>query len=338
MFHFQKLLFLLCFSHFLQAQKPSYVFFNVKNKISVADKVSTAAQYKIKCFIEKNENLADLTQKDTLFCHFKNKQKKPISTIELRQSISINAQISDNQLIGNLKNEAIGFAYTPSMKISQRKMIPLHSFKEKLLLDFKNGASQKFTTVYDSIAYAQEVTLELPTCVTEKPSAKNQGLVTVYYRAAREHLNKNQPSASSGGKALDWGHAFIGVKDLKTGKAYFLDGWPDSKFEGLVQHFEWNKTVDSIRTSDHHAITFNTDRKRLNLAVQLIENYKTACINYEMLDFNCADATTEILEKMGYYTLKEHSGTVFPNSFANKLMEKLNKIGVCYEFDERKVR
>jgi hypothetical protein len=57
-----------------------------------------------------------------------------------------------------------------------------------------------------------------------------------------------------------------------------------------------------------------------------------------MLDFNCADATTEILEKMDYYTLKEHSGTVFPNSFANNLMEKLNKIGICYEFDGRKVR
>ncbi len=336
MFYFRKLFLFLLFTPFLQAQKPSYIFLNIKNKIKVGNDLTGSEQYRVKCFIDKNGSLTELRQRDTIFCKSKIKGKSLLC--ELRQEISVNTELVDNQLIGRFENESIGFVYTPAMKVNQWKMIPLHTFKEELLIDFKNGATQKFTTLYDSIAYSQQLTLEILTCVSEKINEKNQGLVTVYYRAAREHLNKKMPSASSGGKALDWGHAFIGVKDLKTGKSYFLDGWPDSKFEEGSQHFEWNKSVDSIRTADHHSITFNTDRKRLNLAMRMIENYKTACINYEMLDFNCADATTEILEKMGYYTAKEHSGTVFPNAFANNLMEKLNKIGVCYEYDGKRIR
>ncbi len=326
----------LFFTPFLQAQKPSYIFFEIKNNIKIGKNLSADERYKIKCFIEKNEKLSSVNQRDTVF--LKSKLKNKPLMIELRQVINVDAQIIDNQLVGKFKNEAIGFEYAALTKIKQQKIIPLHSYKEPFSLKYKNGTKQVFTTVYDSIVYTQQVTLQIPTCINEKLNENNQGLVTVYYRASREHLNKNQPSASSGGKVMDWGHAFIGVKDLKNGKTYFLDGWPDSKFEEGNQHFEWNKKVDSLRTADHHSITFNTNRKKLNIAIKLIENYKTACINYEILDYNCTDATTEILEKMEYYTLKEHAGTVLPDSFANKLMDKLNKLGVCYEFDGKKIK
>jgi hypothetical protein len=340
MFLFKNLTFLsfIFVPFILLGQRPSYVFFNVKNSIKINTTTSTNKQYRLKCFVRKNEVLSEVSQRDTLFCKVRNKKKTLISTTEFRQILTINGKIVDNQLVGMLKNDCLGFYGTPATSKEERKIISLPSSKKDFLLDFQNNATQNFIFIKDSITFSQNITLQFPTCLSEKLSEKNQGLVTVYYRAAREHLNKHQPSASSGGKVMDWGHAFIGIKDLNNGKTYFLDGWPDEKFEEGKQHFEWNKNVDSMRTADHHAITFNTNRTRLNTAIKMIENYKTACINYELLDYNCADATTEILEKMGYYSLKEHSGTVLPDSFANNLMDKLDKLGVCYEYDGKKVR
>jgi hypothetical protein len=114
---------------------------------------------------------------------------------------------------------------------------------------------------------------------------------------------------------------------------YFLDGWPDGKLEEGKQHFVWNERVDENRTADHHAISFGISATKVTELRKLIAQYRTACIAYEVLDFNCTDATTKVLEKIGYYTSKDKSGTVLPNSFANTLMEKLNKKKVCFEFD-----
>jgi hypothetical protein len=184
----------------------------------------------------------------------------------------------------------------------------------------------------------QKITFRISNCIEPKWSQQNGGIVTVYYRAAREHLNKNLPSSSSAGKALDWGHAFVGVKDLKTKQLYFLDGWPDGKLEEGKQHFVWNKHVDENRTADHHSISFGISATKVIELRQLIAQYRTACIAYEILDFNCTDATTTVLEKIGYFTSKDKSGTILPNSFARELMEKLNKKKVCFEFDGFRIR
>jgi hypothetical protein len=212
------------------------------------------------------------------------------------------------------------------------------SFSNTLCFDLKNETSQRIDYQLDSFKIIQTVSLYLPTCVRTTTSKKAAGIVTIYYRGAREHLNKNAPSQSSSGRAVDWGHAYIGVKDLKTGETHFLDGWPDGKLEEGKQHFTWNHNVDKNRCDDHHAISFNIAAKQVIELKKRIENYKTACIDYKMIDFNCTDATTELLEKIGCYTVKEQSGTVFPASFANNLMKKLNERNICYELDGYRIK
>jgi hypothetical protein len=339
LFSKNNLLYLLFFIvSFAQAQKPSFVFFNVKNNVKMQNGASVTERRQIKCLIKRSEKFADIVYSDTLVCKVKNEKNVEKYKNESRQKIEIKTQLIDDQLDGIFSNIVNGFSYIPKNKTTEVLNIPFYSYKKNFLLDFKNGAKQNFIAQKDSMTYSQELTLQIPTCINEKPIGENQGLITIYFRAAREHLNKQQPSASSGSKIIDWGHAFIGVKDLKSGKSYFLDGWPDEKYEDGEQHFEWNKKVDAVRTSDHHSITFNTNSKKLATAKKMIENYQTACVDYKVLDFNCTDATCIILEKLGYYTLKENSGTVFPNTFADELMEKLDKLGICYEFDGRKVK
>jgi hypothetical protein len=341
--HICIILFLVFKSNLFFAQKNSYFTFKIQRDILKKGKtIATKIDYKT-CFIHKNTSLEDFALQDTILVKTgllpKNKQKKKHTDFEFRQNQEIDLTLKKNTLQGILKSDITQLSYlynSPNEKKQLSKSVEKFSFPFKL--NFKNKESQEFNFLLDSFTIKEKITLDFPTCITNKSSKSVGGIVSVYYRAALEHLNKNTYSTSSTGKILDFGHAFIGVKDLKTNKLHFLDGWPDAKWQEGNQHFTWNDTVDSTRTSDHHSISFNISTKDLATVVAQIENYRTACIEYKMLDFNCTDATTQILEKINLYTRKDQSNTFFPDSFANQLMYKLDKLKICYEYDGIKIR
>jgi hypothetical protein len=128
----------------------------------------------------------------------------------------------------------------------------------------------------------------------------------------------------------------IGIKNLKTGKISFLDGWPDDNpKDGL--RFVWNDHVNVTRTADHHSISFNINTAQMTAALEKIEAYQKALVNYQMLDFNCTDASTYVLDAIGCYTRADNSATILPETFARQLMKKLRTEGVCYELDGFKI-
>ncbi len=336
------ILFLLLKSTPFFAQKSSYFIFKIQRDISKKGKVITTDLHNDTCFVHKNTILDDLILNDTLHVkkHFlsKNKQKNKYIDLVFCQNQVLDLKLKKNILQGKLKSDIAQFSYLYTVNKKEQLSKYTEGFSFPLELDFKDNATQEFSFVLDSFLLKEKITIDFPTCVTKKTSKAVGGIISVYYRAALEHLNKNTYSASSSGKILDFGHAFIGVKDLKTNKLHFLDGWPDAKWQEGNQHFAWNDTVDSTRTSDHHSISFNISTKDLAIVIAQIENYRTACIEYKTLDFNCTDATTRILEKISLYTRKDQSNTFFPDSFANQLMDKLDKLKICYEYDGMRIR
>jgi hypothetical protein len=324
------------------AQKSSYFTFKIQRNILKNDKIIAADTHNEICFVHKNTILNDLFLQDTILVKTnflaKNKQKNKSIDFKFCQNQKVDLKLKKNILQGTLKSDVAQFSYGYAPNEKKQLSGFSENFSFPLRLDFKNKASQEFTFILDSFLIKEKIILDFPTCITKKASKSVGGIVSVYYRAALEHLNKNTYSTSSTGKIFDFGHAFIGVKDLKTNKLHFLDGWPDAQWQEGNQHFAWNDTVDSTRTSDHHSISFNINAKDLAIVIAQIENYRTVCIEYKMLDFNCTDATTQILEKINLYTHKDQSNTFFPDSFANQLMYKLNKLKICYEYDGMKIR
>ena len=323
------------------AQKSSYFIFKIQTNVLKNDKIIAAKTQNKICFIKKRTTLSNFNFEDTVLVKtpfFYQNKKKIARYNAFLQSQKFIIELEKDKINGTLHSNLSRLAYFPATSKNTTRNNFKKDFSTKIQLDFKDKSSQEFVFPLDSFSVTQKIVLDFPICITKKTSKTIGGIVSVYYRSALEHLNKNTYSASSAGKVLDFGHAFIGAKDLKTNKLYFLDGWPDAKWQEGNQHFTWNENVDSIRTSDHHSISFNISAKDLAVVVKQIENYKTACIEYEMIDFNCTDATTQILEKIGLYTRKDQSNTVFPASFAAQLMEKLNKLQICYEFDGMKIR
>ena len=340
-----KYLFLFLFSILINAtffaQKSSYLTFQIQTTVFKNDKIIATKIQSKPCFIYKNKALSELELTDTIIAQMllfpKNKKSaKKIDAFQKAQNFSL--ELEKGKISGTLKTDFSRLAYFSNTAKNKQKSKFEKDFSSKISLDFKERAIQEFSFPLDSFLIKEKISLHIPTCISSKFSNTAAGIVSVYYRASIEHLNKNIYSTSSAGKILDFGHAFIGVKSLKTNKLYFLDGWPDAQWQEGNQHFTWNDSVDSIRTSDHHSISFNINAKDLATIVKQIENYKTACIEYKTLDFNCTDATTQILEKIGLYTRKDQSNTVFPASFGTQLMEKLNTLQICYEFDGMKIR
>ena len=336
------ILFLLLKSSLCFAQKSSYFIFKIQRDIFKRGKIIATNVRNDTCFIHKNSILNDLILKDTLHVKTqflaKSKQKSRYVDLVFCQNQVLDLKLKKNILQGKLKSDIVRFSYLYAANEKEQLSKYSEDFSFPLKLDFKDNATQEFSFVLDSFLMKEKITIDFPTCISKKTSKAVGGIISVYYRAALEHLNKNTYSTSSSGKILDFGHAFIGVKDLKTNKLHFLDGWPDAKWQEGNQHFTWNDTVDSTRISDHHSISFNISAKDLAIVIAQIENYRTACIEYKTLDFNCTDATTRILEKISLYTRKDQSNTFFPDSFANQLMDKLNKLKICYEYDGMRIR
>ena len=110
---------------------------------------------------------------------------------------------------------------TPKTKALVWKQKNYQAF-EQIDMPFRENEIQRLDYEHDTVQYRIQVSLHFPICVVQKADKKNAGLVTVYYRKAKEHLD---PNISDDKKAtIDWGHAFVGVTDLKTQKTYFLDG------------------------------------------------------------------------------------------------------------------
>lgn len=264
--------------------------------------------------IYKNSKINNLENKTSLV-HHKNKG------LVLNQVFESEFEKLENQLNVNCL-----FNY----QIKQEKFKKIHKLKKANLTSFNllDNKPQNIDIQVDSFNINLKISLIFPDCFSQK----HGGHVTIYYRAAREHLSEENKQSSSA-KYYDWGHAYIGIKDVKTNKIYFLDGWPNESFNGNGQQFTWNQNVDKNRCDDHHSISFFVESDVMNEAITLINNIKKSQIDYKLIDFNCTDATTIVLEKLGIYTRKEHSGTTLPDSFANNLMEKLNELKICYEFD-----
>ncbi len=328
----------LFFSFFALGQIPSMMHVEVKTSVWKNGKILASKTKKETCFIEKNEKIDDLKWKDTMVWKIRNKDKVPRRVFEFCQKANISFELKETTILAEIKPDFEIWSYQPALPSRYKDLIKAADFNNHLAFDFYQNNSQTFDYQLDSFSVKQKITLRMPSCMESKWSSQNGGIVTVYYRAAREHLNKTLPSSSSASKTFDWGHAFIGVKDLKTNQLYFLDGWPDGKLEEGQQHFVWNEKVEESRTADHHSISFSISAAKVAELRKLIAQYRTACIAYEVLDFNCTDATRKVLEKIGYYTIEDKHGTILPNSFANTLMEKLNKKKVCYEFDGFRIR
>ncbi len=325
---FSSFLFFLFYAHFGFCQKQSQFVLSIETTWKKGQKILAKSVQKDTFDIYKNKKISKLSIQDTLFHQVKNEKIN-----ELRFDLEAGFDLVNQQMEGILKARFERLKYPFLLAVNKRNIIYEHQFNEKISLDFKNNSAQNIDYQLDSFLIRQKITLKLPVCLDKKSG----GIVSVYYRATREHLNESQKTESSA-KVFDWGHAFIGIKDLKTNKLYFLDGWPDGKWGEGGQHFVWNENVDEKRTADHHVITFSIDAKNTKSVIEQLQALKKSSLDYKLVDFNCTDATTKILEKIGFYTQKDKSNTVFPDSFANQLMKKLNEIGICYEYDGYKIR
>lgn len=312
-----KLLFCFFISNNLLAQNGSMLFLKQHIKWYQSQKQIASTIICDTITIYKNKKINDLEKEIVLVCQ---EDKR----LKLEQDAKLSFNKTQNELIINADFKHL------IEKNYEAKSNKIHKSKNSssLAINLKDNVPQVIDYELDSFLIKMKLTVNTAKCFNHKQGA----IVTIYYRGEREHLDVDNRQASSA-KYYDWGHAFIGIKDMTSNKLYFLDGWPESSFNGEGQVFKWNENVDKKRCEDHHSISFQIEKKALLNAIEFMDKIKKSPINYKLIDFNCTDATTLVLDKLGIYTQKEHSGTSLPDSFANKLMEKLNELKICYEFD-----
>jgi hypothetical protein len=123
-------------------------------------------------------------------------------------------------------------------------------------------------------------------------SGMSAGKAVVYYR---ERGTSSAPSAPGDKEnLLDFGHAFIGIYDNRSGKTYFLDGWP-----GKGNEFTFNRAESQDRLEKHDNISWDINEEQVDKAIDDINGILNSSSFYDFKDFNCTDAAGRILGDIG---------------------------------------
>ncbi len=313
----------------LLAQQQSLMILEISYTVGLPDHATGSGQVALKVNIAPDEKAKSSIEQDSFQCCIASKKKVKSCSHTLRNVVSFDGKIADEKLVGILNFASIHFNKKPNKTRRSN-----HQFFQNIELSLQKNNLQNIDYQKDSIEYHFKIKLKKINCIIEKPTENTAAIVTVYYRKANEHLSKTAANANKG--QMDFGHAFIGVKDLKTGNISFLDGWPNGDVKSGLR-FAWNNNVNEARTADHHSISFNIDAVQMNAALQKIDDYRKAIVSYQMLDFNCTDASTKVLDAIGCYKNADNNATVLPETFAKQLMKKLRTENVCYELDGFKI-
>ena len=297
--------------------------------VRLSDGATGSGRIALKVSIDSDERAKSSIEQDSFRCCIASKKKTNSCTHTLRNVVSFDGKIVDEKLIGILNVASVHFDKKQN-KIKRSN----HQFFQNINIPLQENTLQDIDYQKDSIQYHLRIKVKKIDCIAEKPTTNVAAIVTVYYRNAKEHCSEKVRNADK--NTLDFGHAFIGVKNLETGKISFLDGWPDGRPQDNPR-FVWNTNVNTERTTDHHSISFNINAAQMAAALEKIDAYRKANVNYEVLNFNCTDASTRVLDAIGCYTSADNNATVLPEAFARQLMKKLRAEGICYALDGFKI-